>query len=222
MVQKTQEQTPGTRRGRPRDPAKREAILQAAARLFLNQGFEQTSMDAIAAAAGVSKLTVYSHFADKDDLFQRMVEDKCDHYSAPDSFVDFEAKSVRTSLRKIGEGFLALLLDPETLALHRMMIRDSERVPRINRLFIEAGPQRLTERVEAYIRRLNEAGALDADDPQRAAEQLLVLFKGRPHMDALLGLNPLPGKAELDRHIDACVDTFLRAFGRRGRTQAKR
>src|SRR5690606_22208157 len=59
---------PAASPGRPKDLAKRAAILQAAERMFLQHGFEGVSMDQIAAAAGVSKLTVYSHFGDKDAL----------------------------------------------------------------------------------------------------------------------------------------------------------
>ena len=63
--------------GRPKDLEKRASILQAAKRLFTTQGFEGTSMDAIASAAGVSKLTVYSHFQDKERLFAAAVECVC-------------------------------------------------------------------------------------------------------------------------------------------------
>ena len=63
--------------GRPKDLEKRAAILNVAKRLFTTQGFDSTSMDAIAAAAGVSKLTVYSHFQDKERLFTAAVECVC-------------------------------------------------------------------------------------------------------------------------------------------------
>lgn len=63
--------------GRPKDLAKREAILEAAKALFLSLGYANTSMDAVAAAAGVSKLTVYSHFTDKQTLFCSAVMATC-------------------------------------------------------------------------------------------------------------------------------------------------
>ena len=64
--------------GRPKDPAKRKAILEAAETLFLRNGYDGSSMDAIAAEAGVSKLTVYSHFTDKETLFAFAVKSKCE------------------------------------------------------------------------------------------------------------------------------------------------
>ena len=63
--------------GRPKDLEKRAAILAAAKRLFPMSGFEGTSMDAIAAEAGVSKLTVYSHFTDKETLFVAAIRARC-------------------------------------------------------------------------------------------------------------------------------------------------
>ena len=68
---------PAANRGRPKDPAKRAAILEAAKTLFLAGGFSGTSMDAVAKEAGVSKLTVYSHFSDKETLFSAAIEAKC-------------------------------------------------------------------------------------------------------------------------------------------------
>ena len=64
--------------GRPKDMEKRAAVLEAAKNLFVSRGFEGTSMDAVAAEAGVSKLTVYSHFGDKDTLFKAAVQSKCE------------------------------------------------------------------------------------------------------------------------------------------------
>lgn len=64
--------------GRPKDLAKRKAILEAAKTLFLSNGYDGSSMDAIAAEAGVSKLTVYSHFTDKEKLFAAAVQSKCE------------------------------------------------------------------------------------------------------------------------------------------------
>jgi len=68
--------TAGTGPGRPKDLEKRAAILEAAKTLFLSRGFGATSMDAVAAGAGVSKLTVYNHFSDKDTLFLEAVKAK--------------------------------------------------------------------------------------------------------------------------------------------------
>jgi TetR/AcrR family transcriptional repressor of mexJK operon len=73
--------------GRPKDLAKRRAILDAAKNLFVRNGYASTSMDAVAAEAGVSKLTVYSHFTDKETLFSAAVVARCEE-QMPELFVD--------------------------------------------------------------------------------------------------------------------------------------
>src|SRR5690554_1573732 len=87
--------------GRPKDPAKREAILQAAQQLFLRSGYEGTSMDAIATEAGVSKLTVYSHFTDKETLYAAAIRVVCEA-QLPDLFFDYPQQGeIRQALRRI-------------------------------------------------------------------------------------------------------------------------
>jgi TetR/AcrR family transcriptional repressor of mexJK operon len=80
--------------GRPKDLAKRQAILDAAKTLFLTKGYANTSMDAVATQAGVSKLTVYSHFNDKETLFSAAVVAKCEE-QLPSLF--FESPAAFTS-----------------------------------------------------------------------------------------------------------------------------
>ncbi|MCC6595535.1 MAG: helix-turn-helix transcriptional regulator, partial [Rhodanobacteraceae bacterium] len=75
--------------GRPKDLEKRAAILAAAKRLFLDHGFEGTSMDSIAAEAGVSKLTVYSHFRDKETLFTAAIRERCEE-QMPEALFDVD------------------------------------------------------------------------------------------------------------------------------------
>src|SRR5476649_1016126 len=106
--------------GRPKDLAKRQAILDAAKILFLTKGYASTSMDAVAAEAGVSKLTVYSHFNDKETLFSSAVVARCEE-QLPELFFDVSSDlSVEAVLLKIGRGFQTLINSPESLELHRL------------------------------------------------------------------------------------------------------
>src|SRR5690606_30031635 len=107
--------------GRPKDPEKRAAILEAAKRLFLVQGYERVSMDQIAAEAGVSKLTVYSHFGDKDSLFGEAVRAHCEQ-GMPTSLFDEDADMpLRERLEAIGHSFFTMVMDPEAVAGHRIL-----------------------------------------------------------------------------------------------------
>src|SRR5581483_5614381 len=97
---------PAPRRGRPKDPDKRVAVLRAAKQLFSRRGLSGVSMDAIAAAAGVSKLTLYSHFRSKDELFQTAVRQKCQEHTPADFFDATSPQPLRAKLRAIGRGFV--------------------------------------------------------------------------------------------------------------------
>ena len=203
------------RRGRPPDLRKRQKILRAATKLFLARGFVGASMDAIAAAAGVSKLTVYSHFEDKERLFQEIVRARCDSYNAPAGFEAKLNEPLERVLGEIGRNFLSLLLADEALQLNRVMVAESGRQPRMAELFYAAGPLRLVARLADHLRKLAQRGELELDDPREAAEQFLSLVKGRIQYRALLNLRPRTSRAQAGAQVDAAVKTFLRAFAPR-------
>src|SRR3990167_308172 len=112
--------------GRPKDLAKRQAILEAAKTLFLSNGYDGSSMDAIAAEAGVSKLTVYSHFTDKEKLFAAAVKSKCEEQLPELLFELNDEVPVAQLLLNIGRGFNELINSRESVELHRVMVRSEE------------------------------------------------------------------------------------------------
>src|SRR5690606_23092320 len=138
--------TPGP--GRPKDPAKREAILAAAQVLFLSNGYESSSMDAIAAEAGVSKLTLYSHFGDKEALFCAAVKATCETRLPRRLFQLADGASIEQVLLEITRAFHALVNSPESIGLHRVMVTMATQNPELVRLFFDAGPQQLLHDLE--------------------------------------------------------------------------
>ena len=115
--------------GRPKDLEKRAAILGAAKRLFTTQGFDGTSMDAIAAAAGVSKLTVYSHYQDKERLFTAAVECVCQEQMPPEIFNADLKGPIRRQLLTIARAFFELVTSEEALAIHRTIVANAQQSP---------------------------------------------------------------------------------------------
>lgn len=203
------------RRGRPKDLGKRQAILGAATALFLEHGFAGTSMDAIAAHAGVSKLTVYAHFADKDGLFQAIVRARCDADNRPERFDDYVDLPPRAALTEMGRNFLALLLSPDVLRLYAVITAEARRRPKVAELFFEAGPERLTALFVDYFERATAKGDFAIDDASVAADQFLSLLKGSLHFRATLGLRPRATRAQIAAQVQQSVDLFLRVYGRR-------
>ena len=199
-------------RGRPKDPDKRAAIMGAAKQLFSRHGLDGVSMDAVAAKAGVSKLTVYSHFQGKDALFQTAVAEKCQEHQPPDFFDAHSPLPLRERLRAIGRGFVALVMSPEALNLYRMMAAHAGGGSKLGRLFFEAGPEKNLDRFSALLRHAHAARELKVPDARRAAGHFFMLLQGVPYMRVVVGESKSIPSKELAAHVDDVVDVFLRAY----------
>ena len=198
--------------GRPKDLEKRAAILEAAKRLFPLSGFEGTSMDAIAAEAGVSKLTVYSHFTDKETLFFAAIQVRCEE-QMPATLFDVDPKApVRRQLEAIGHAFLRMVMAPEAVALHRLLNAHAGSSPKLVQLFWDAGPKRVQAGFQQFLRHEVEAAQLDIVDVPRASAQFFALLKGEFHARLLCGCAEPASEREMDAHVRATVDFFLRAY----------
>lgn len=205
--------------GRPKDLGKRAAILAAARQMFTTQGYEGTSMDQIAAEAGVSKLTVYSHFGDKEALFAAVVRAHCETQLPPALFEPTTGTPLRERLLAIAAAFYAMVTTPESVAGHRMLCTPQLAGSPLSRLFWEAGPQRVHDDFAALLERRIAAGELEIEDVPRAAGQFFALLKGEPHARRVFGC--CDGTAEaadvVQAHLAASVDLFLRAYAPAGR-----
>ena len=129
--------------GDTRTARKRRAILDAATTLFLRDGYQATSMDQIAAAAAVSKQTVYKQFADKQSLFREIVADTVAEVADP---VARQVASLRDSgdleadLRDLAHALLAQVIQPRVMQLRRLVIAEAGRFPDLGRLFDQRVP----------------------------------------------------------------------------------
>ncbi|PNB40397.1 TetR family transcriptional regulator, partial [Pseudomonas sp. FW305-17] len=187
--------------GRPKDLAKREAILEAAKRLFLSLGYANTSMDAVAAAAGVSKLTVYSHFTDKQTLFGAAVMATCQN-QLPDLMFEYpEGAAVEDVLLNIARGFQALISSDEAVKLSRLIFALGSQDPGFGQYFYAAGPKRVMSGMEALLRCVDQRGLLRIDNPWQAAEHFFCLVKGAPDYRLLLGCSPALEGDEAEAHV---------------------
>ena len=206
--------------GRPKDPEKRAAILAAAQSLFPLKGYDGVSMDAIAQAAGVSKLTLYSHFTDKDTLFGAAVEEFCEHQLPHQAFELHPELSVREALMHIAKGFLELTMDECAIQLFRVMAAQASQNTKLAEIFFKVGPRRTLKDMEMFLSQRCESGDLDIPVPGKAAEHFFVMLKGVRHMRTLVGVAPLPDDNERLAHAEEVVDVFIRAYGRRNQDGA--
>jgi TetR/AcrR family transcriptional regulator, mexJK operon transcriptional repressor len=199
--------------GRPKDLEKRAAILQAAKSLFPEHGFDGTSMDSIAALAGVSKLTVYSHFTDKETLFTEAVREKCSEQMPNELFVVDACGSLREQLLAIAKAFFALVMSDESISLHRLLTSGAAPSAKLAQRFWEAGPQTLQAEFAGFLHREVDAGQLHIADIKRASSQFFCLLKGEVHARQLCGCSEMKfSQADIDQHLEATVDMFMRAY----------
>lgn len=197
--------------GRPKDLGKRAAILEAAKRMFTTHGFAGVSMDQIAADAGVSKLTVYSHFGDKEALFIAAVKSHCEQGLPSALFECRPEASLRDRLLEIGRAFFAMISCAEGIAGHRMLCSPQLAGTALSDLFWDAGPERCHVGLVSLLERHIASGELRIDDLRRASSQFFTLIKGEPHALLVLGCKRANGW-DIEAHLAASVDLFLRAY----------
>lgn len=197
-------------RGRPRSEEKHEQIMAAAMELFTRDGFEGTSVDEIAVAAGVSKQTVYSHFGCKETLFGLAVSSKCKQSGVNQDEID-SAVAPAQMLPEIARRFVGLITSPEALRVHAVCTASAETHPDLGRIYFEQGPVQTVEAVAQYLQIQHEAGNLCVENPRSAAWQFLCMLKAEGQMRAQFNLKP-QDQADLENYIDDCVSMFLRAY----------
>jgi len=191
---------------------KRAAILDAAMTLFPSRGYDGVSVDAIAQLAGVSKLTVYSHFADKETLFGAAVTECCAQLLPHRLFAPDPTLPVSDALVQIGQAFIDLTMDERAISLHRVMVSQAGQNRRLTEVFFSAGPRLALQEMESFLHQANAAGRMHIADPARASEHFCCLLKGLRHMRVLVGLCEVPTRAEREAHVRDVVQVFLRAF----------
>jgi AcrR family transcriptional regulator len=181
---------------------KRRQILEGARRVFLAAGFDGASMGEIAKAAGVSKGTLYSYFASKEALFERLIHDERTSLAEALFRLDADDPDTRAVLRRLGLSFLEMLVRPEHVSSVRMVIGVAEKLPRIGQVFYDAGPRQGAARLAAYLDRQVAAGRLAIPDTAGPVTKRL-----------LFSVAPPPDQAMLERQVETALAMFFAAYG---------
>lgn len=200
-----------------RSARKRRAIVDAALAAFLEKGYERTSMDEIAAAAAVSKQTVYKHYASKEGLFADIVIGTIrDAEAGSVELVEALSGSedLEADLRRFARRHLAVVLQPHVVQLRRVIISEATRFPDIARTWYEHGPQLGQETLAREFAELARRGLLRFDDAELAAAYFNWLILSIPLNRAMFFPDgPTPSRRALDRYADEGVRIFLAAYG---------
>ena len=179
----------GGRRGRSKSQVKRTAILRGAKAVFLAAGFGGANMDEVAARAGVSKMTVYRHFGSKEDLFAGVITELGNQIVAEDLERIF-AERPEEALRRFARKMIDIVFDPETIELHRIVVAECHRFPKLGQFFYASGPQVCIDVLARYLRRNRSNPRFRIIDPVRTAEEFLELLRGYAHLRVSVACRP--------------------------------
>jgi TetR/AcrR family transcriptional repressor of mexJK operon len=194
-------QRPGGRPSQAASAALADTIVGAATELFLRDGFVATSMEAVAAAAGVSKRTLYSRFADKPVLFRAALTKLIARWLPSFDAAIEQTAPLDETLLLAARHMLAAALAPEALALYRLLIAESERIPDLPALLQEAGAGTAIARIAERLQREGVADAWWA-----AAQFQRLVLTGPQHY--AMGLGPPLNAEALEGWAARCVALF--------------
>lgn len=199
--------------GRPKDQEKRVAILDAARTHFFERGFDAVTIEGVAATAGVSKMTVYGHFSDKQTLFAAFVEREVSTLSSLLTQLPLSLDDLRNTLITFGMAFLDFITRPEVIQFNRLLMSVAPRQPQLVRQFFDAGPATIYRALADLLRQPAFSQELSIPNPERAADQLMAMWQSFDLIKFQLGLEAtLPTERLLD-YVEDCVDTMMRAWG---------
>jgi TetR/AcrR family transcriptional repressor of mexJK operon len=187
------------------------AILQAATEVFLQNGYEKTTIDDIVSRAGGSKATVYKHFKTKRELFTAVIDSVVTRGSA--EALHIEGPDPASALTAFAKRRIAVVFSPDHIALMRLVTAESERSPEIARSYYQHGPQHSHRILAEYLREQTQQNSLNIDDPDEAAYQFAALLMHRWYLVKLQGGADMPTNSEIDQAVKSVIATFMRLYG---------
>ncbi len=189
----------------------RAAILSAATDLFLESGYDRTSLARVAESAGVSKATLFKQFPTKAELFEAMVLAAGD---APDGeFVDPPPGDFHAGLVVLGLAYAELLSRPRMADLIRAVIAESPRFPELRQRTFDFGTLPVLAALGRFLRAENAAGAADIDDPDAAAAQFLGMISTVVFWPRLVHGNWSLTEDETRQVVDEAARTMVARYG---------
>jgi AcrR family transcriptional regulator len=193
------------------DSAKRRQILAGASKVFLDLGFDGASMGEIARAAGVSKGTLYVYFADKNRLFEAIVEEETIEQGRLAFNFDPE-RDVTTTLREFGQAYIELLCRPGGGSAIRTVMAIAERMPDVGRRYYQRVLDHTINRLACYLDAQVKSGDLTIDDCQLAASQFMMVCQASLFLPFIFQAAPPPSPERIAQVIESATRMFLAAY----------
>ncbi|WP_348628699.1 TetR/AcrR family transcriptional regulator [Methylovirgula sp. 4M-Z18] len=189
-------------------------VESVARRLFLEHGFMNTSMDAVARDAMVSKATLYAYFPSKEALFAHLIAQECNEKQERLQILDLNTHDLETALRSFAHDYVRIFLDDDKMAFFRVVSAENARFPALCHLFFEAGPGNNIRRIATFLDDAKARGLLEFENSCIAATQFVSLVRGELPLCTALGIHR-PTEDEIAEVIDSGLAVFLRAYAPR-------
>ena len=207
-------------RGRPQlrpDDETRQIIYEAARREFAANGYAATSTETVARGAGVSTKTLYRLVPNKAALFEGTVSDRLDRFLSDFNLQVPEDADIEAGLNAALMAYADLGLDPDVVALQRIILQETGQFPALAAAFYNNGIVRTTAALSNWLRVQVRRGLLDLDNPDEAAGILIGMVASAPQRAAIYGDVPLPSRAQTKARVRKCVKLFLHGCDAKGR-----
>ncbi len=201
------DQTTLTTRAPDRGVARRQAFLQAAREVFLDQGYEAASVNDVVRKAGGSLATLYAQFGSKEGLFVAVVQDQHERFTKAMAPLSVDGLPLEEGLQQIGERFLHGLLTPENLAFYRILVGEVRKFPQHLQKYTGAGADRVRNVVADFVK----ANGVKLSEDDREASYLLEIWRSYHHYRALVDESHVVRDEDLRQHVAEGVRFFLRA-----------
>lgn len=204
---------PAKARGRPINEARADEIVAVAAELFMQQGFHATTMEQIAKTLGISKLTLYSRFKNKDALFEAVIAHKCQQYIPEALFSDFDKKMPEDSLYAIAYALLQLLVSDDASNMEHLLMAEAGKHKQLTGIFYKTGPIRVKTMIAEHLKSLDAKGILRIPDPMLAAHMFTALLKGSDiYLRICMNIAPIPTDKDIRDYCRKAVAMFMCAY----------
>jgi AcrR family transcriptional regulator len=194
------------------DSAKRRQILDGARRVFMDLGFDGASMGEIARAAGVSKGTLYVYFADKNRLFEAIVQQETLE-QAKLSFNFDPERDVPTTLRDFGQNYIQLICRPGGGSAIRTVMAIAERMPDVGRRYYENVLEKTINSLARYLQTHAAANDVAIKDCQLAASQFMMMCQASLFLPFIFQAAPPPSPERIAQVVESATQMFLAAYG---------
>lgn len=195
--------------GRPKDLEKRKHIVEAAKKLFLKLGYHGSSMNQIAQEAGVTKLTVYNHFQDKETLFTCAIEETCEESISARPLRLTEQSDFRASFYQACALAMNVINLPEAIKLDHLLLELAAEKNPLAMRFYTASHQRMRDVWHDFFAQANALNFIQKDDLEKQMNLILSLLLGVRHHEVLLGIRQSPNAEETHQIIEESIDLFM-------------